>query len=278
MVLEALVNPFGAEQHPWSALGLGVLYTSLAILLSLWIFPQHGSLVIIFLTVLACTPLLYNVIRREERKSIDSIAELSLLKEHGRVLSFLLYFFAGMTLCFAGWYIFLPEQTTQVLFQVQSQTIYNINNEITGNAQLDVAARSLFFVKVLLNNIKVMFFCILFSFLYGVGAIFILAWNASIIATAIGNFIRSQLSTSSNYFAITSLGIARYAIHGIPEVAAYFIAGIAGGIISVAMINHELGSEKNKRILLDSVNLILIATVLLVVAAALEVFVVAVLF
>ncbi len=39
-----------------------------------------------------------------------------------------------------------------------------------------------------------MIFCLLFAFLYGVGAIFILVWNASVLGAAIGVFAKTQLS------------------------------------------------------------------------------------
>ena len=43
--------------------------------------------------------------------------------------------------------------------------------------------------EIFINNMGVLFLCIIFSFLYGAGAIFILTWNASVIAAAIGSFI-----------------------------------------------------------------------------------------
>jgi uncharacterized membrane protein SpoIIM required for sporulation len=52
--------------------------------------------------------------------------------------------------------------------------------------------------------------------IFGAGAIFILAWNASVIAAAIGIFANSDLSK-------LPMGVMRYMIHGIPEIGAYFI-------------------------------------------------------
>ena len=103
---------------------------------------------------------------------------------------------------------------------------------VTGSA-VGLSDISLF-TLIFFSNLKVLVFCILFAVLYGVGAIFILTWNASVIGTAIGNFIRLRLAESSNYFYVASLGLLRYMIHGIPEILAYFIAGLAGGIISMA--------------------------------------------
>ena len=125
-------------------------------------------------------------------------------------------------------------------------------------------------------------FCILFSFLYGLGAIFILTWNASVIGTAIGNFVRTELyqlgsqfhlGLGFNYFQIISIGLFKYIIHGMPEIMAYFVAGLAGGIISVAAIKHDFGTRKFEHILLDSADLILLALFLLFIAALLEVYI-----
>ena len=53
-----------------------------------------------------------------------------------------------------------------------------------------------------------------------------------VIAAAISIFTRSSL-------AELRIGLVRYMIHGLPEIAAYFIAAMAGEIISVAVIRHE---------------------------------------
>ncbi|GAG01403.1 unnamed protein product, partial [marine sediment metagenome] len=75
------------------------------------------------------------------------------------------------------------------------------------------------------------------------------------------------------YFQITSLGLLRYAIHGIPEIAAYFIGGLASGIISIAIIKHDFMGKQFKHILKDAMVLILIAVVVLIAAALIEVFI-----
>ena len=61
--------------------------------------------------------------------------------------------------------------------------------------------------------------------------------------------------------------------HGVPEILAYFVAGLAGGIISVAVIRHDMKSSNFRKVLLDSIDLIFIAVFLLIIAALLEVFV-----
>jgi len=263
-----------AEREPWEMFFVGIVYSSIAILLSLWVFNQHASLVMVFLTVMACIPIMYTTIKIEEKKDLVMENEASLLKEHSRALSFFIFLFLGLTISFSLWYTFLPQGTINTLFNIQAQTIADINNRVTG-AAIGGASR---FVQIFSNNIKVMVFCILFAFLYGAGAIFILTWNASVIGVAIGNFIRSNVSTTLTYFHMTSLGLLRYMLHGIPEILAYFIAGLAGGIISVAVIRHDFSSKKLEHILLDSTDLLLLSLVILFVAALVEVYITPLLF
>jgi len=274
MVLESIIDPFNAEKKPWELFFIGFVYASVAVFLSLWIFRQHASLVMVFLTVIACVPLIYNTIKLEEGKDLLIEKESTLLKEHAKALEFLIFLFLGITISLAVWYIVLPTNITQTIFSVQTKTIAEINSQITGN----VIAQLGLFVKVFFNNIKVMIFCLLFSFIYGVGAIFILTWNASVISAAIGNFIRSNLSSVSSYFTIAPLGLLRYLLHGIPEIAAYFTAGLAGSIISIAVIRHDFGSKKFEHIILDSTDLMILSLAILFFAALIEVFITPLLF
>jgi len=261
----------------------GLIYASVALFFSLWIFHDQASLVMVFLTVMACVPLIYNTIKMEEKKDTTINKESLLLKEHGKALAFFMFLFIGFTLAYAFWYVLLPPDIVTDAFETQTQTILQINSPVTGDALLKLQI----FSRVLFNNIKVLIFCILFAFLYGVGAIFILTWNASVIGVAIGSFIRSEMSlvakelhlyTVGNYFHIFSIGLLRYALHGIPEVLAYFVGGLAGGIISIAVIRHDMGTRKFEKIVLDSSELIVLSIMLLVVAALVEVYLTPVLF
>ena len=285
MVLESLVDPLGAEQKPYRMFFYGVLYSSIAVILSLWIFQSNASLVMVFLTTLACVPLMYNTIKFEEQKDESIIKESSLLKEHGRALLFFIFIFFGVVVSYAFWYIILPPDVASNLFSVQTETIANINAATTGTLGFSIALTSFF--KILLNNVKVLLFALLFAFLYGVGAIFILIWNASVIGAAIGSAFKigiveiQQAIGSANiisYVGITKDSLLRYSIHGIPEILAYFTAGLAAGIMSFAVMKKKLDFQRFKRILLDSSNLLIIAFLLLVLAAFLEVFVTPVFF
>ena len=96
--------------------------------------------------------------------------------------------------------------------------------------------------------------------------IFILAWNASVIAAAIAIFTKSNLSE-------LPVAMLRYFVHGLPEIASYFVVALAGGMISLAIIRRDIGTERFWRVLQDSLNLVILAVILLFVSALIEVFV-----
>ena len=80
------------------------------------------------------------------------------------------------------------------------------------------------------------------------------------------------------YFYVGSLSILRYAIHGVPEILAYIIAALAGGILSTAIVRHDFGTNQFENILLDVSDLVLLSVLVLFIAALLEVFVTPALF
>ncbi|MFH1211044.1 MAG: stage II sporulation protein M [archaeon] len=279
MVLEALITPRLAERKPWQLFFIGIFYSTIAMFLSLWIFQEHASLVMVFLTVLACVPLMYKTMRLEEKKERINEKAIDELKEHWPALVFFVALFLGFVVSYAVWYVFLPAHLVESLFSTQASTINAINAKIhyvyTANSVTAYISGGAVFAKIFTNNIKVLFFCVFFSFFYGAGAIFILTWNASVIATAVGNFIRENLSDvfGWSYFAVFSIGFMRYMTHGIFEILAYFMGGLAGGIISVAVIRHDFSSKRFRHIIFDSFDLIILAVFTLFIAAIIEVFV-----
>lgn len=283
MVLESLTNPYKAEKHPWEMFFIGLIYSSVAIFISLQIFENMAGLISVFLTVMAAVPIMYSTIKYEEKKDLAGMKERALLKEHSKALLLFVFLFLGIMVSYSLWYTFLPVEQVHTLFSIQIDTIKNINTNVVTGASPSYE----FFAKIFSNNIKVLIFCILFSFFYGTGAIFILTWNASVIAVAVGTFFRNNVSAYAQaagmyklagYFHIFSLSILRYMIHGLPEIIAYFIGGLAGGIISVAVIRHDFRSKNFEKIILDSADLVLVAFIFLVFGALLEVYVTPALF
>jgi len=286
-MLETLVNPKKAERKPWEMFIIGLLYAAIAVLVVDFIFlknpvfTKYTSILIVAFTVIFSIPFFFYIIKIEEEKDIKIKSERKLIKEHGRALSALMFLFLGYVLAFAILFVVLPKDVVEPNFRAQTETYCLINskynfeecasNLLVGKAvgnesQIPTIKEGMTRVSTILsNNFYVLVFSLLFSFLFGAGAIFILAWNASVISTAIGLFAKSNISG-------LPAGMARYLIHGLPEIASYFVVALAGGIIGTAIIKHEFGHEKFWRVLQDSLDLIILSLVILIVAAFMEVF------
>ena len=266
MVLESLLTAQMAERKPIKMLPLSVLYSSIGILLALWIFPTNNLALIAF-TVIALIPLMVNVMRFEGEKEEKS-KDLVPLSAHRQIFPFFLYLFVGLVISFSIWFLVLPHDIIAKLFSSQISTISQVATSITGNAIVSSS-----FVKIFLNNLRVLAFALVFSLLYGAGAIFIITWNASLVGVTIANSVRTIVAAGSTagYFAAFPLGMMRYLTHGIPEIFAYFIAGLAGGVISVAIMKKHFGTPKFTHALIDFFALMMLSIFLILVAAAIEV-------
>ncbi len=287
-MFESIANPKKAEREPWEMLLIGFFYASLAIFIADTIFlhnpvfENYVSILIITFTVMLCIPFMYYIIKLEERKDEDTITEVEAIKQHSKCLTALMFLFLGILIAYTLWFLVLPSSITAKNFHAQVSTYCSINfnsldscmdyveHGITLSKSKITLKEGLNRVAVILsNNLYVLLFVLLFSFMFGAGAIFILTWNASVIASAIGMLAKNV------HFA---KAFWRYMFHGIPEISAYIIAGLAGGIISVAIIKHEFRSEKFYKVLRDSLDLILLAIFVLIISAFLEVFVTPLLF
>ncbi len=281
-MFEMLINPAKAERKPWEMFFVGAFYASISILLVEWIFKndpvlsETGGILVVTFTVMFSIPFMFYMFRIEEtRSSQDGSSAFQMLKDHRKAIWAFMWLFVGFVIGFSFWYILLP--TTGTLEQ-QLDTFCNINRPNDPNCKDTVLVREpntsptafatnkerMFLIFA--NNTYVLIFTLIFSLLFGAGVVFILAWNASVIAAAIAIFTRSDL----NYLPIAML---RYFVHGLPEIGSYFIGALAGGMISFAVIRREIGTEKFWKVLQDSLNLIILAIIVLFLAALLEVFV-----
>lgn len=285
-MLEMLINPQKAERKSWELFFVGAFYASLSILLVNWIFSQdavlsrYSGILVVTFTVMLSMPFVYYTLRLEEKKVSEERGTIALLKEHKKAIYAFVWLFLGFVIALSFWYMILSSTQS---FRAQIETYCLINRPANFEAcvnQYDIkdASAPVGFMSnterlflIVTNNIYVLIFTLIFSLIFGAGAIFVLAWNASVIAAAIGIFTKSELSS-------LPIALVRYMIHGIPEIASYFIVALAGGMVSIAVIKHETGTEKFWDVLQDSLNLIIIAVVVLFLAALVEVFVTPLLF
>lgn len=292
-MLEMLLDPKRGEKRPWELFLVGIIYAGLSLVLANWlfsgnpVFAKHISILTITFTVMFSIPFFYFVIKGEEKKSYsDDWKKNSLFRKHSAIISALLWLFLGFVVGYSLGYMLFPGLVGEA-FQAQIEQYCSINmpsqisecvtrygDVITGNFALSVSGQvsaKEYASNIFMNNLSVMIFSVIFSLIFGAGAIFILAWNASVIAAAVGIFAQSSVSN-------LPVALARYMIHGLPEIGSYFVAALAGGIVSLALVRNDIRSEKFWDALNDAFYLILFAVGLLVLGTIIEVFVTPALF
>lgn len=259
MVLEKLVPLKVALRNPWWMFLIGGIVSVICLVVSFIVFKDSVGMFATLLITIAMTPFMVNLTRYEEAKE-EGLAENNLnidfgiFQRYSDILKIYTAFFCGMILSLSVIYIIVPENTAKSLFKNQLDEITAIRGKATA---IDT------FQKIVMNNIGVFFLAFLFSFLFGAGAIFILAWNASVLSAAIG-----ELAKSIGGLRTLPLAVMMFFPHGSLEILAYFIGGIVGGIISVAITRKT--SKRFWPIAFDGLKLMSISIVLILIAGLLE--------
>jgi len=258
---DSLLSPKKSERHPIEIIFIGFFYASISLLLSLWIFPEYASISMIFLSIIACLYLVQGVLIVEEDEENETTPEIKTLEKHSKTLVFFTLLFLGFLFAFIFWTITLPENISSTAFALQESSIPAIQS-ITG-----YSTSSENFSIIIFNNIRVLALSVIFALFYGAGAIFILAWNASIMGFVIGSLVKNLGLTTLPY------AFLKYFLHGIPEMMAYFAAALGGGILFIALIRGDLHGEKAKKTFKDVFITLILSIFLLIIAALIEVYI-----
>ncbi|MEK6819804.1 MAG: stage II sporulation protein M [Nanoarchaeota archaeon] len=284
-MLESMINPARLEKGPFKMFFIGLLYASLSILLVKWFFSgdavlyNYSGMIIVTFCVMFSIPFMYYIIKIEEEEDEQVSGFFGVWKAHSDAIYAFMWLFFGFLIAFSFWYIILQDQN---LFNAQIETYCMINSpggiedcvqkyNFGTASPTGAATKEARFLSIISNNIYVMIFTLIFSLIFGAGAIFILAWNASVISTAIGVFTQYQINE-------IPIGLARYMLHGFPEIAAYFVTALAGGIFGVDIMRNGFANLKSLRVVENVFILLSMAILFLVVAGVIEVYLTPVLF
>ena len=258
MVLEKLISVKTAEKKPHLLFFFGIAISLTCLFISFMVFETSVGMFTTFLITIAVTPFMINLLRYEEAREEELYQhrkDISLIKRHRNILLIFSIFFISIVFSFSLLYLVLPEELSQKIFEDQINEIKAIRGSF---ASPDT------FIKIVSNNIGVLFLSFLFSFLFGAGAIFILTWNASVLAVAIG-----MLAQSIGGIKALPLAAMVFFPHGSLEILAYFIGAIAGGLISAALTRRK--PKWFWFIFRDSEKLLVISIILLFIAGMVEV-------
>ncbi len=257
MVLEKLVTIREAVRHPMWMFVVGILVSVISLFISFLVFPESVGLFTTVLITFIMTPFMVNFLTYEEfvtELEIKKRIRQNFFQRHLDMLLIYTAFFSGMIVALSLIFIFLPDQTVEKLFQDQINEIKLIRGSFLFSNT---------FLKIAVNNIGVLVLSVLFAFIFGSGAIFILSWNASVLSAAIG-----LTAKSVGGIAGIPVALATYLPHGVFEITAYFLGGIAGGILSAVVMKRK--TELFGIMVKDSIKVLAISIALLFVGAVIE--------
>jgi uncharacterized membrane protein SpoIIM required for sporulation len=273
-MLESIISPGTAERSPWDMVLLGFLVSSVAVWMALLLseyINAEPSIIALAITVMALAPLIHRLIvleeREEESPHRDSL--FGFITRHMDVVAVYAFLFVGLVLSFAFWYAAIPIPDYFTAQEVAIDSIQSqVATESTGHAvsASSPQEREQLFSFVRGNNLRIMLFCFLASFLFGAGALWLISWNASVLGVFIGFQIRQNIMTG----ILTPFALSPWAI---PEITGFLTAGVAGGMVSAAVARHHFKSERFWLTIFDSALLMLFSLFLIFLAAYIEVYI-----
>ncbi len=276
MVLELILKERWVDNIPIYAFFLGVIFTSIGAMISSILFLDVLSIAMIFLISLFIIPSL-SALLVEEAKEGAIRGSKALFKDHIDIFQTYLFLFLGIFLFFAIIGTFIPLGSYMQVFAyqiVQLNKIFpNFSQTIQGLATGPLQSQAYAFSSIIKNNMIVNILTFALSLLYGAGAMFIIVLNASIFGAAISGVIRSFAFGFIDKAAELFIIITIISLHLIPEVAAYLLAAIAGGILSKGLLVEKFMSERFIKLTKDSLTIFAASIILVIIAAFIEVFI-----
>jgi uncharacterized membrane protein SpoIIM required for sporulation len=289
MVLEYLLSPQEAEKRPWELVLIAFVFVSLGVLTQLLIPALQGSVIIFAL--IPSIPIFYLVlmsdeaheerysrmkreieewkgvlraVKDDELKKLPHFALWHRLKRiysvHRSMIHLFGFYFIGAVLAYTFWFAVLPSQASYELYYPQLQEIRTLSSSVLSSQAFSQEAVEFLFY----HNLQVFVLMFLFSVLYGIGALYLLLWNASIIGAVVGEKILRD-----GIFGVVT-GFLGLIPHGIFELSSYFVVALAGGVLSVSIARSSYKKPFFKYLVEDVALLTLVALVLLAIGALIE--------
>jgi uncharacterized membrane protein SpoIIM required for sporulation len=294
MVLEALFEGDTVLKHPPTMALLGFIVSSFSLWITYLSFPKYAAVLSIAFIVVASMPIIHAIfVRMEERETYLKSSIGAMIARNFPIIQVYAFFSIGIIASYAMWYVVLPEGPKQtcigpycinipdknVVFYEQTLTLEKIGKlkeehmGKTGNVPTAMIAGSenackqnffCWFQLIFSNNVGVLMLAVLFSFVFGAGALFLIGWNSSVIGVLIG-----QSMLANNHFLFVGL-----LPHGIPELLGYFLGAMAGGLISVAISKKKYVEHEFEIVTKDVFVMLMLALVSLVAGAIIEAFII----
>ncbi len=282
MVLELITNFQKLRHKPALMFIEAIVLTVLSVVFAVSLFPEnYTSIAILAFLTIGALPL-FN--RLYSYDSYLSSYSQNIFLRHKRIIKLLFFFFLGVFVAFILVYFVAPANVQDKLLTSQFselQGIDEIRESITGQATAHDVSGSKFkevFYLIFKNNLLVVFTATVLSFFYGAGGLFLIAWNASILAAVLVKDIIISFSMASGSGLLTPLigtyhsfiSFLGFVPHGFFEVLAYFIVSVAGAVLARDLFRGMFTTDFRYRVIKDFIYLFIIAIICLIIGALIE--------
>ncbi|MEI7961060.1 MAG: stage II sporulation protein M [archaeon] len=271
MVLESIIKKKNIRRHPILIFFITLLICFGSIFFADVMFPNQSSILSVAFITIGLVPLVYNVLSDEEVDEASTRKNFTtFFARHFNLIMLFVWIFIGVIVAFTIYYVVSPPEMRSLLFEEQIRNFCSISgtgncaegipfsiSKITGQFSgvaafnFDACLSDNSTVTsctwlIFANNFKVLLFTIVLSVLYGVGAIFMIVWNASILGVFFGELLlMGNLEKAAGLFQGMLLG------HGPPELLAYVFGALAGAILSAMIARGEFLKSEESIIIKD---------------------------
>lgn len=235
------------------------LQSLLANLMASILFPTASGLVSVFLISFGMLGLFDKILLKN--KDAIWVEKKNPISANTETAIEFLAIFLGVFIVYYILVSYLPREVSIKQFYKQLEDAHLLIN----------AERFADFNLVLRNNIVVLFLFFFFSLSYRAGAIFVVAWNASVWGSTFGYGSGSWSPTGPMDIAVNQLKLAAAIIpHLVAEAAGYILAAMAGTFTAKAFQKYKIFTDTYNKVIRASLTLLLCACVLVIFAAILE--------
>jgi len=251
MVLSELLSLRQYHKNPAAMLPASAVFASVGVLVQILV-PALKPNTVIF-AMIPAIPIIWSILVSEARKysKEPDRRRKGFLECYKHLLLAYAYLSIGAIIAYFTWFTLLPPDVGNAVFSDQLREVRPVTGFFFFNTKQ--------FDAIIANNLQVLLLMLVFSLLYGIGSIYLLLWNASVLAVVFGASARAMdFSRILGTMPFASL-----------EFAAYFIASVGGGVLSIALM-HSSKRRHLKTILIDFVLAMQVALLLLLLGAVVE--------
>ncbi len=264
MVFEKLYSADYLTQRPYMGFLLGVGYTILGLFIAITIFPNDPAMIAIGITALLLLPSLSQLTTGQEITERKIPTYLDFFKSVLPFAKVYVSIFFGIFFTFAFFSMMLPKLAAGTLFKTQLAIL-------SGQA---TAFSFPLFWDLFSWNLQVLALCFFLSLIAGNGAIFFIAWNASVWGTIFGHLAKTAaVQGALNPFILFVLIILSVLPHAFLEGLSYMLSAISGSTLSDGLVTEEFGSKNMKTIFKYNAMLFLTAMAVLALGMIVETYV-----